>query len=125
MNSSTHLVNGTEVIVTPYSPSGAYVQIGDRRLSMGGNDPEQIARTAWQAVNPKPTPERIEAMRLAEQRGEEICNRCGGHGGWSGWPGYTCFECHGRRTIAVDPDDLPDPLIVLDRHDVLKQRGRP
>lgn len=125
MTTTSYLINGTEVLVTPANPATAWAEINGKRLFMGGSDPQQIAQMAWKAINPKPSPERIEAMRLADERGEDVCERCGGRGGWHGWPGYTCFECDGRGTVALDPDSLPDPLTVLDRHDVVKQVDAP
>jgi len=96
------IVNGTEVEVEMFeNGQGAYARVGGQQFSMGGSDPERIAEFAWRAANPKPSPERVEAMRLAEKRGEKVCERCGGHGGWRGWPGFTCHECNGRRTIVI------------------------
>lgn len=96
-----HIVNGVEITVELFDrpEGGGYVTVGDRKFSMGGKDPVAMAETGWKAANPKPTPERLEAMKLAEQRGEKVCDRCGGHGGWRGWPGWTCYDCDGRRTI--------------------------
>lgn len=95
------LIRGAEITVDRINPNQARARVAGRSFTIAGPDDAKVAEIAWQAANPKPSPARLEAAELAEQRGEAVCEHCGGAGGWRGWPGFTCHECNGRRTVSV------------------------
>lgn len=96
----------TEAVAEPIAggKGGYRVTLEDgRTCTTGGQSREgaiEAARGYFENVDhPRPTPAVRKALALAEQRGEDVCGRCGGYGGSKHWPGFTCHECNGRRTV--------------------------
>ena len=100
MSTEQILIHGTEIQVTPRAARMWTVDVNGSKFTLVGDTAQIAAEIGWKAAHPAPSPERIAAEQLATERGETVCDHCGGLGGWRGWPGFTCHKCDGHKTVA-------------------------
>lgn len=89
-----------DLTITRRGPVWDVTHSDGRKVTMGGSDAARALELAREYFDTAPSPAFARAAALAEQRGEDVCARCGGAGGASQWPGWTCFDCSGRGTVA-------------------------